>query len=65
MARPMSNPPPLNNALNLEEQSVASTIGHEGTSTSVGEIPTVISQITTSTVSQKMVVSLPEVVLTF
>lgn len=58
----LENLPPLqNNAPNSKEQSVTSTVGHVETLTSIGEMSIVISQVTTSTVSPKMVVSSPQV----
>lgn len=54
-------PPPQNNAPNSKEQPVKSTTSNVGTSTSIGEMPTIISQITKSTISPEMVVSLSQV----
>lgn len=66
MKRPPSRnlPTPQNNAPTSEEQPIASTVGHTETSTSVGEMLIVISQVNASTVSPEMVVSLPQVTST-
>lgn len=53
--------PPRRNAHNIEDKPIDLTVGHARTSTTVGENPTVISQITASTVPPEVVVSLPQV----